>query len=113
MPASRICSDRGRVRRLHEIWHSPGDVAYHDYEGTGRSLEERERFLADFGDKHIMVLRNHGLFIVGRSIAEAFIATYRMERACAMQLAFQQSGAEFNPLSEVVVSARSPVAHAD
>ena len=32
-----------------------------------------------------MVLRNHGLFIVGRSIAEAFIATYRMERACAMQ----------------------------
>ncbi len=40
-----------------------GDVAYHDYEGTGRSLEERERFLADFGDKHIMVLRNHGLFI--------------------------------------------------
>ena len=65
-----------------------GDVAYHDYEGTGRSLEERERFLADFGDKHIMVLRNHGLFIVGRSIAEAFIATYRMERACAMQLAF-------------------------
>jgi ribulose-5-phosphate 4-epimerase/fuculose-1-phosphate aldolase len=30
-----------------------GDVAYHDYEGTGRSLEERERFLADFGDKHM------------------------------------------------------------
>src|SRR5580704_14568816 len=55
-----------------------GNVAYHDYEGTGRSLEERERFLADFGDKHIMVLRNHGLFIVGRSIAEALIATYRM-----------------------------------
>ena len=82
-----------------------GDVAYHDYEGTGRSLEERERFLADFGDKHIMVLRNHGLFIVGRSIAEAFIATYRMERACAMQLAFQQSGVEFNPLSDAVVSA--------
>ena len=82
-----------------------GDIAYHDYEGTGRSDGERGRFLADFGDKHIMVLRNHGLFIVGRSIAEAFIATYRMERACAMQLAFQQSGAEFNPLSDAVVSA--------
>ena len=82
-----------------------GDVAYHDYEGTGRSADERARFLADFGDKHIMVLRNHGLIIVGRTIAEAFIATYRMERACAMQLAFQQSGAEFNPLSDAVVSA--------
>src|SRR6266699_272189 len=30
-----------------------GDVAYHDYEGTGRSDGERARFLADFGDKHI------------------------------------------------------------
>src|SRR6201997_1192138 len=82
-----------------------GDIAYHDYEGTGRSTDERQRFLADFGDKHIMVLRNHGLFIIGRTIAEAFIATYRMERACAMQLAFQQSGAPFYPLSEAVVGA--------
>jgi ribulose-5-phosphate 4-epimerase/fuculose-1-phosphate aldolase len=49
-----------------------GDIAYHDYEGSGRSTDERQRFLADFGDKHIMVLRNHGLFIIGRTIAEAF-----------------------------------------
>jgi ribulose-5-phosphate 4-epimerase/fuculose-1-phosphate aldolase len=82
-----------------------GDIAYHDYGGTGRSTDERQRFLADFGDKHIMVLRNHGLFVIGRTIAEAFIATYRMERACAMQLAFQQSGAPFYPLSEAVVGA--------
>jgi len=82
-----------------------GDVAYHDYEGTGRSDGERARFLDDLGDKHIMVLRNHGLIVIGRTIAEAFIATYRMERACAMQLAFQQSGAEFHPLSDDVVRA--------
>ncbi len=82
-----------------------GDVAYHDYEGTGRNPEERDRLIADLGDRHIMVLRNHGLLIVGTSIAEAFVATYRMERACAMQLAFQQSGAEFHPIGDAVVSA--------
>ena len=82
-----------------------GDIAYHDYEGTGRSTDERQRFLADFGDKHIMVLRNHGLLIVGTTIAETFVATYRMERACAMQLAFQQSGAAFHPIGEAVVRA--------
>jgi ribulose-5-phosphate 4-epimerase/fuculose-1-phosphate aldolase len=82
-----------------------GDVAYHDYEGTARSPEERARFLADLGDRHIVVLRNHGLFIVGTSIAAAFAATYRMERACAMQLAFQQSGAEFHPIGDAVVRA--------
>jgi ribulose-5-phosphate 4-epimerase/fuculose-1-phosphate aldolase len=82
-----------------------GDVAYHDYAGTARAPEERTRLLADFGDRHIMVLRNHGLLIVGTSIAAAFVATYRMERACAMQLAFQQSGAEFHPIDEEVVRA--------
>jgi ribulose-5-phosphate 4-epimerase/fuculose-1-phosphate aldolase len=82
-----------------------GDVAYHDYEGTARNPEERARFLADLGDRHIMVLRNHGLLVVGTSIAAAFIATYRMERACAMQLAFQQSGAAFQPIADEVVSA--------
>ena len=82
-----------------------GDVAYHDYEGTARNPGERARFLADLGDRHIMVLRNHGLLVIGTSIAAAFIATYRMERACAMQLAFQQSGAEFHPIADEVVSA--------
>jgi ribulose-5-phosphate 4-epimerase/fuculose-1-phosphate aldolase len=82
-----------------------GDIAYHDYEGTSRSPEERARFLADFDDRHIMVLRNHGLLVVGTSIAAAFLATYRMERACAMQLAFQQSGAEFHPIGDAAVSA--------
>ena len=82
-----------------------GDVAYHDYEGTGRSSDERSRLLADLGDRHILVLRNHGLIVVGTSIAETFVATYRMERACAMQLAFQQSGAEFCPIDQRVVGA--------
>jgi ribulose-5-phosphate 4-epimerase/fuculose-1-phosphate aldolase len=82
-----------------------GDVAYHDYEGAGRNPAERARLLADLGDRHILVLRNHGLLIVGTSIAAAFVATYRVERACAMQLAFQQSGAALNPIAEELVTA--------
>jgi ribulose-5-phosphate 4-epimerase/fuculose-1-phosphate aldolase len=38
-----------------------GDIAYHDYEGAGRSAKERARLLADLGHRHILVLRNHGL----------------------------------------------------
>src|SRR5207237_10380258 len=63
------------------------------------------RLLADLGDRHILVLRNHGLLIVGTSIAADFVATYRMERACAMQLAFQQSGAASYPITDELVSA--------
>ncbi len=82
-----------------------GDIAYHDYEGAGRSVEERARLLADLGHRHILVLRNHGLLIIGTSVAAAFVSTYRMERACAMQLAFQQSGATFHPITDEVVTA--------
>jgi ribulose-5-phosphate 4-epimerase/fuculose-1-phosphate aldolase len=82
-----------------------GDVGYHDYEGTGRNHAERARLLADLGDRHILILRNHGLLIVGTSIAGAFVTTYRTERVCAMQLAFQQSGAAFNPITDKVVTA--------
>ncbi len=82
-----------------------GDVAYHNYEGTGRNPVEQARLLADLGDRHILILRNHGLLIVGTSIGAAFVATYRMERGCAMQLAFQQSGAGFHPITDEVVTA--------
>src|SRR5207253_7808305 len=37
-----------------------GDVAFHDYEGVAVDLDERERLVADLGDKNAMILRNHG-----------------------------------------------------
>ncbi len=69
-------------------------VAYHDYEGIATDLSERERLVRDLGDANVLVLRNHGLLTVGRSVAEAFVWIYRAERACRMQLAVQQAGAE-------------------
>jgi ribulose-5-phosphate 4-epimerase/fuculose-1-phosphate aldolase len=45
-----------------------GDIAYHNYEGAGRSAEERAGLLTDLGHRHILVLRNHGLLIVGTGV---------------------------------------------
>ncbi len=61
-------------------------VAYHDYEGISLYEDERERLLSSLGDKKAMILRNHGLLSVGRSVAEAFLNLYRLERACQVQL---------------------------
>ena len=36
------------------------EIAYHDYEGVAVDLDERERIVADLGDKSAMILRNHG-----------------------------------------------------
>src|SRR5215213_11209796 len=35
------------------------EVAYHDYEGVALDLDERERIVADLGEKGAMLLRNH------------------------------------------------------
>lgn len=77
-------------------------TAYHGYEGIATDLSERERLVRDLGDANVLVLRNHGLLTVGRSIGEAFVWMYRAERACRMQLGIQQAGAEIVPIPEDV-----------
>ena len=69
-------------------------LAYHDYEGIALDLDERQRLVADLGDKFVLVLRNHGLLTCGRSVGEAFKLMHNMERSCRAQLAIQTSGAE-------------------
>ncbi len=69
-----------------------GGVAYHDYEGIALDLDERERLVRDLGDKDVMVLRNHGLLTVGRTVAEAFHNMYYMEQSCRLQIAATQGG---------------------
>ena len=77
-------------------------TGYHAYEGIATDLNERETIGRDLGQNNVLFLRNHGLLTVGRTVGEAFIWMYRAERACRMQLAFQQSGAELMPIPEEV-----------
>jgi ribulose-5-phosphate 4-epimerase/fuculose-1-phosphate aldolase len=64
-------------------------VAYHDYEGVALELDERARLLKNLGDSDVMLLRNHGALVVGRTVAEAFNNLYRLEKACIAQLLAQ------------------------
>ena len=61
-------------------------LSYHDYEGPSLDLDERERLLANLGENRAMILRNHGLLTTGRTVPEAFLRLYRLERACQIQL---------------------------
>ena len=78
-------------------------VAYHDYEGVVLDNEERGRLLANLGDCDVMLLRNHGPLVVGRTVAEAFNNIYRLERACRTQL-MAQNGAD-----EIVLPPKSVI----
>ena len=67
-------------------------LAYHDYEGAALYLDERERIVASLGNAKAMILRNHGLIVLGRNVPECFLRLYRLERACQVQLAAGAAG---------------------
>jgi ribulose-5-phosphate 4-epimerase/fuculose-1-phosphate aldolase len=79
-----------------------GDLAYHDYEGIALDLDERERLIADMGEKNFMILRNHGTLTVGKTCADAFLRMYYLERACTMQVRALAGGSKPNRANQGV-----------
>ena len=69
-------------------------LCYHDYDVPTDNEAECRRLGEDIGGKWLMVMRNHGLLSVGRSVAEAFYLLYTLENACKVQVDVLASGAE-------------------
>ena len=67
-------------------------LAYHDYEGIALNHDERERLVADIGDKQLMLLRNHGTLSTGSTAADCWVGMYYLERACKMQVQAMSAG---------------------
>ena len=72
-----------------------GRLGVHEYEGIALDLDERQRIIADLGtDKCGVILRNHGLLTVGRTVAEAFSLMFYLNLACEVQVAALSMGQE-------------------
>ena len=78
-------------------------LAYHDYEGVALNEDEKPRLVRDLGDRRSLILRNHGLLTVGRTVAEAFVAMYFLEAACMMQVRAQSGGGALNRIGPAIV----------
>lgn len=70
------------------------DLASHAYEGVALDLDERERLVADMGEKNMMLLPNHGTLAVGATANECFLRMFFLERACTMQVRALSAGRE-------------------
>jgi ribulose-5-phosphate 4-epimerase/fuculose-1-phosphate aldolase len=64
-----------------------GHMGVHDYEGVALDEDERNRLIRDIAAHNVLVLRNHGVLTVGRSVAEALILMYYFEKAARVQVA--------------------------
>ena len=79
-----------------------GQIAYHDFEGVTVRSEEGERLVKNLGDKRVMLLRNHGILVMGRTVPEAFIKHWSLQRACEIQMATAAMGTPLTVSDEVV-----------
>lgn len=78
-------------------------LSYHDYEGVALNEEEKPRLVRDLGASKFLMLRNHGLLTVGRTVADAFVAMYFFETACCMQVKAQAGGSPLKLIDDAIV----------
>jgi ribulose-5-phosphate 4-epimerase/fuculose-1-phosphate aldolase len=86
------CLPEGFVPMTQGGYQFHDRIAYHEYEGFAVDQSERKRLVEDLGQHNVMLLRNHGVLTIGRSVAEAFRRLYFLEQACRIQLDVLQSG---------------------
>lgn len=76
-------------------------VAYDlDFGGIAHGDEEGDRIADLLGDKSVMMMGNHGVTTVGKTVAEAFDAMYYFERGARTLMLAYASGQELSVMSE-------------
>jgi ribulose-5-phosphate 4-epimerase/fuculose-1-phosphate aldolase len=88
-----------------------GDVAYHDFEGITVRDDEGPRLVASLGDKRVLILRNHGMLVVGSDVFNAFRWMWTLQRACEVQVAADSVSGPNVGLSDAVRRASAQDAH--
>ncbi len=82
-----------------------GRIAYDDhYAGSADTLEEGERLAKLMDDNHTMFMQNHGVLVVGDTVAQAYQRLYMIERVCRAQVLAMSTGQELEILSDDIVA---------
>jgi len=93
------CMEDGLLPLTQKSMRFYNRIAYHDYEGVADDLDERERLVRDLGKHNAMILRNHGLLVCGKTVAQAFFTMRNLEKSCKTQIAAMSTGAKLIKLS--------------
>ena len=82
-----------------------GQTAYHDYGRAATDPAECARLTRDLGDKSVMLLRNHGGITTGKTVCEAFISSFYLEKACQFQILAQSAGVPLAMPADEIIAA--------
>ncbi|MBS0525924.1 MAG: aldolase [Proteobacteria bacterium] len=80
-------------------------IAYDEqYSGVALSNDEGDRMCRALGDKDILFLRNHGVIVTGRTVAQAYDDLYYLERTAMVQVLAMQTGRPLHTIDEATVA---------
>jgi ribulose-5-phosphate 4-epimerase/fuculose-1-phosphate aldolase len=75
------------------------------YNGLALDETEGDRIAASIGDADIVFMRNHGVMVIGNTIAQAWDDMYYLERACEAQLLAESTGRKLKIVDPAVALA--------
>jgi ribulose-5-phosphate 4-epimerase/fuculose-1-phosphate aldolase len=88
-----VCSLEGGLQPVNfYACNLMGHIGYHDFEGITVRDEEGVRLLENLGDHRILMLRNHGPVVMGKSLPQAFVMYWVLQRACEHQMETMKMG---------------------
>ena len=83
-----------------------------DYAGAAVSLVEGERLAQLMGNHNVVFMKNHGVLVVGETVAQAYKRLYRLERACRTQVLAMATQRELATIPEdIIQQVKTPVLH--
>ncbi len=97
----------GRLEPAHQnALRFHDDVAYDDgFNGLVFDVGEGDRLARCLAEKRVLFCGNHGVVVVGRTVAEAFDDLYFLERACQVQILAMSTGRPLRHVRDEVARA--------
>ena len=91
-----VCSLEGGLQPVNfYACNLMGHVGYHDFEGITVRAEEGVRLVENLGKHRILLLKNHGPVVMGKTLPQAFFMYWVLQRACEHQMETMKMG---NPI---------------
>ncbi|MBI3512913.1 MAG: class II aldolase/adducin family protein [Proteobacteria bacterium] len=102
------CHKVGLLPISQHALHFYGTIGYHEFAGFEFDLEGRKRLNRDLEGRRVMLMRNHGALVCGRSIPEAYVQHHNLEMACQAQIGALAAGG----VDQIVIPSDAVATHA-
>jgi ribulose-5-phosphate 4-epimerase/fuculose-1-phosphate aldolase len=79
------------------------EIAFVDYNGLAYDQSEGERLAQSLGNKSVLMMRNHGVLVIGYTVPRAFEQLYYLERAAQAQVLAMSTGKPLHDIPFAVV----------